>query len=70
MQWKVQKLKQKNTREKFKDKIKKLINTEAKDLWGSFKDWVLETYKKFVEKENERASKEAHAGGMKKCKKQ
>ena len=32
----------KKTRKKFKDKVKKLVDTEAKDLWGSFKDRVLQ----------------------------
>ena len=36
MQWRVWKLKEKETRKKFKDKVKKLINTEGKDLWIEF----------------------------------
>ena len=35
------KIKEKETREKFKDKVKELVNTEAKYLWGSFKNRVL-----------------------------
>ena len=37
-QWRVWKLKEKETREKFKDKVKELVNIKANDLWGSFKD--------------------------------
>ena len=40
MKWWVQKLKENKTREKFKDKVEELVNNEAKDLWGSFKDGV------------------------------
>ena len=49
--------------------MKELVNTEAKDLLSSFKNrfWMLA--KNFVE-ENEGESKEAHGGGMRKCKKQ
>ena len=36
-------IKGKRNKEKFKDKMKKLVDTEAKDLWGLFKDPVLET---------------------------
>ena len=42
MQWRLQKLKEKKKREKFKDKVKQLVNTKAKNLWGSVKDGVLE----------------------------
>ena len=70
MQLRVCKLKEKETREKFKNKVKELVNTEAKNLWGSFKDGVLRLVKNFVERENKEESKEAHGGGMRKCKKQ
>ena len=40
------KLKEKETiREKLKYKVKELVNTEAKDVWGSFKDRVLKPCK-------------------------
>ena len=39
------KIKKKQTREKFKDKMKELVNTEAKDLWSLFSDGVLEACK-------------------------
>ena len=42
MQWRVWKIKEKERREKFKDKVKELVNNEAKNLWGLFKDGVLE----------------------------
>ena len=38
IQWRVWKLKEKETKEKIKDKVKELVNTEAKALWGLFKD--------------------------------
>ena len=39
-------IKRKRNRENFKDKVKELINTEAKDLWSSFRDGVLEVCEK------------------------
>ena len=35
-------IKRKKIREKFKDKVKELVNTDAKDLWVLFKDGILE----------------------------
>ena len=59
MQWKIWKSNEKETKEKFK-KVKELVNsakatkasvdTKAKDLWSSFKDWVLETCKELCGK--------------------
>ena len=54
MQRRVWKLKEKETKEKFKDKVKELVNTEAKDLWGSFKDEVSEACKELCEKRERR----------------
>ena len=54
MQWRAWKLKEKQTRKKFKDKAKESVNTEAKNLWGSFKDEVLEAGKEFCEKRKQR----------------
>ena len=34
-------IKRKKTRKKFKDNVKELVNTEAKDLWGLFMDKVV-----------------------------
>ena len=62
MQMRVQILKKQ--REKFKDKVKELVNIEAKELWGSFKDGFWRLVKNFVGKENKGGSKEAHCGGM------
>ena len=59
----------KKTRKKFKDKVKELVNTKAKDLWVSFKDGVLRACKELCGK-NEGGSEDAHGGGMRKCKKQ
>ena len=50
MQWRVWKFKKKETRGKFKNKVKELVNTEAKDLWGSFKDQVLEVCEELCRK--------------------
>ena len=69
MQWRVWKIKEKERREKFKDKVKKLVNNEAKNLWGLFKDGVWRLVKNFVEREKEEESEEAYGGGMRKCKK-
>ena len=52
MQWRVWKLKEKETSKKFKDKVKELVNIEAKDLWGLFKVGVLEAYEKLCGKRN------------------
>ena len=68
MQWRVWKLKGKETREKFEDKVKELVNTEAKDLWSSFKMGFWKLVKNFVEKENKVGSKEAHDCEIRKCK--
>ena len=70
MSWKVGKLKGKETRKKFKNKVKELLNTKAKNLWGSFKDGVLEACEELCERQNEGGSGETHGGGMRKCKKQ
>ena len=54
MDRRVWKLKEKETRKKFKDEVKELVNTEAKNLWGSFRDGVLETCKKLCRKRKQR----------------
>ena len=41
MEHAIEGMKIKKKKEKFKDKVKELGNTEAKDLWGSFKDGAL-----------------------------
>ena len=41
-------------REKFKDKMKELVNTGAKDLWGLLKDRVLEACKELCKKRKRR----------------
>ena len=58
IQWKVWKLKEKETKEKFKNKVKEL----AVEFWRLVKN--------FVKRENEGGSEEAHGGGIRKCKKQ
>ena len=50
--------------------MKELVNTEAKDLWGLFKDGFWRLVKNFVERENENVIEKAHGGAMRKCKKQ
>ena len=35
-------IKGKRNKGKFKDKTKELVDTETKDLWGSFKEGVLQ----------------------------
>ena len=47
MQGRVYKLKEKETRKKFKDNMKELIDNEAKDVWGSSKDEVFEVCEEF-----------------------
>ena len=42
----------KETRKKFKDKVKELVRTEAKNLWGLFMDGFWRLVKNFVKKEN------------------
>ena len=48
------KIKRKRNKEKFKDKEKEFVNTEAKDLWGSFKDKVLKACEKLCRKRKQR----------------
>ena len=43
-------MKEKETRKKFKDEVKELINTGAKNLWGLFRDGVLEACEEFCGK--------------------
>ena len=50
----VWKLKEKETREKFKDKVKELVNTEAKDLWGLVKNEALKACEELCEKRKQR----------------
>ena len=59
MQWKEWKLKEKETRENFKDKLKELVCTEAKDLWGSFKNGILKACEELCgrKKQSNRARK-------------
>ena len=38
----------------FKDKVKGLVNTEAKDLWGLFNDEVLESCEELCGKRKQR----------------
>ena len=69
MQWKLWKFKKK-TKEKFKDMMKELVNTEAKDLWSSLRLGFWRLVKNFVERKTKEGSKETHGGGMRKYKKQ
>ena len=69
MQWRVWKLKEKETREKFTDKVKELVNIEAKDLLVQLRMGFWRLVKNFVER-NEGGSEEANGDRMKKCKKQ
>ena len=59
-------IKRKRTREKFKDKVKELVNIKAKDLWGSFKDGLLEACEELCGKRKQR-KEQGHGGEMKKC---
>ena len=50
----VKKLKEKEIRENFKDKVKELVNNEASNMWGSFKNGVLEACKELCGKRKQR----------------
>ena len=52
-------IKRKKNKKKLKEKVKKLINTEAKNLWGSFKDEILEACEKFCRKRKRRREQES-----------
>ena len=58
MKWRVKKLKEKKTKKKFKDKVKILVNTEAKDLWGLFKHGVLEVCEELCGRKKRRRESE------------
>ena len=47
-------IKRNKTREKFKDKVKELVNTEAKDLWSSLKDGILEACEELCGRKKQR----------------
>ena len=47
-------IKRKKTLKKFKDKVKELVNIEAKDLWGLFKDGVLKACEQLCGKRKQR----------------
>ena len=53
IQWRVWKLKKRRGK-KFPDRLKELVNTEAEDLWSSFKDGILEAWKDLCEKKKQR----------------
>ena len=55
-------------REKFKDKMKELVSTEAKDLGVHLRMGFGGLRRTLWKKTKE--SEEAHGGGMRKCKKQ
>ena len=40
VRWRVWKLKEKEIKEKFKERIGKLVDIDSKDLWGSYKNGV------------------------------
>ena len=41
VRWRVWKLKEKEIKEKFEERIRKLVDIDSKDLWGSYKNGVL-----------------------------
>ena len=41
VRWRVWKLKEKEIKEKFEERIGKLVDIDSKDLWGSYKNGVL-----------------------------
>ena len=44
VRWRVRKLKEKEIKEKFEERIGKLVDIDSKDLWGSYKNGVLKAY--------------------------
>ena len=40
VRWRVWKLKEKEIKEKFEERIRKLVDIDSKDLWGSYKNGV------------------------------
>ena len=42
MRWRVWKLKEKEIKERFKERVVELVNTDSMYLWGSYKKGVLQ----------------------------
>ena len=50
VRWRVWKPKEKKIKEKFKERIEKLVDIDSKDLWGSYKNGVLKESDELCEK--------------------
>ena len=42
MRWRVWKLKEKEIKEKFEERVVELVDPDSMDLWGSYKNGVLQ----------------------------
>ena len=58
VRWRVWKLKEKEIKEKFQERIGKLVDIDSKDLWGSFKDGVLKACDELCGKTKARGDRE------------
>ena len=67
---KISLLKDVKIRKQFKEKVIKLVNVGTPNLWGHFKDGVLEACDDVCGKKMEGEEKEIHGGGMKPCRRQ
>ena len=66
VRWRVWKLKEKEVKEEFEQRVVGLVDTEAVDLWGSYENGVLKACDKLCGKTKGREIRETHGGGMSK----
>ena len=66
MRWRVWKLKEKEIKEKFEERVVELVYTDSKDLWGSYKKGVLQACDELCGKTKGREDGETHGGGTSK----
>ena len=64
MRWRVWKLKEKKIKEKLEERVVEFVDTDSMDLWGSYKNGVLQVCDELCGKG--RKIEETHGGGTSK----